>query len=121
MMNWFRTAVLTLLLAGFATPAFAQGGYQLPEDLESDELVEAQNSLLRAETFGWGRIGLGIGAGVVILGAALGIGRIGGQAVDAISRQPEAYNNIQTAMIIAAALIEGAAFFALILIGFILA
>ena len=45
---------------------------------------------------------------------ALGIGRIGGQAVEGMSRQPEAAGNIQTAMIIAAALIEGATFFALI-------
>lgn len=55
-----------------------------------------------------------IGAGMVILGAAFGIGRIGGQAVEGMSRQPEAAGNIQTAMIISAALIEGATFFALI-------
>ena len=55
-----------------------------------------------------------IGAGLVILGAAFGIGRIGGQAVEGMSRQPEAAGNIQTAMIISAALIEGATFFALI-------
>jgi F-type H+-transporting ATPase subunit c len=55
-----------------------------------------------------------VGAGLAILGAGLGIGRIGGQAVEGMSRQPEASGNIQTAMIIAAALIEGATFFALI-------
>lgn len=55
-----------------------------------------------------------VGAGLVILGAGLGIGRIGGQAVEGVSRQPEAAGNIQTAMIISAALIEGATFFALI-------
>ncbi|WP_390621129.1 ATP synthase F0 subunit C [Calycomorphotria hydatis] len=54
------------------------------------------------------------GAGLAILGAGLGIGRIGGQAVEAMSRQPEVAGQIQTAMIIAAALIEGATFFALI-------
>jgi F-type H+-transporting ATPase subunit c len=60
-------------------------------------------------------LGLGaVGAGLAILGAGLGIGRIGGQAVEGMSRQPEASGNIQTAMIIAAALIEGATFFALI-------
>lgn len=57
----------------------------------------------------------GIGAGIVILGAGLGIGRIGGSAVESMARQPELKGNIQTAMIIAAALIEGAAFFALII------
>jgi len=55
-----------------------------------------------------------LGAGLVIIGAGLGIGRIGGQAVESMSRQPEAAGNIQTAMIISAALIEGATFFALI-------
>src|SRR4051812_45693960 len=61
-------------------------------------------------------LGAALGAGVVILGAGLGIGRIGGQAVEGMSRQPEAAGNIQTAMIIAAALIEGATFFALIVV-----
>ena len=59
-------------------------------------------------------LGAALGAGLVILGAGLGIGRIGGQAVEGMSRQPEASGSIQTAMIIAAALIEGATFFALI-------
>lgn len=65
--------------------------------------------------FGLGYIGVGIAAGVAILGAALGIGRIGGSATEGISRQPEAGGKIQTAMIIAAALIEGAALFALVI------
>jgi len=59
-------------------------------------------------------LGPALGAGLVILGAGLGIGRIGGQAVESMSRQPEAAGNIQTAMIISAALIEGVTFFALI-------
>ncbi len=59
-------------------------------------------------------LGAALGAGLVIIGASLGIGRIGGQAVESMSRQPEAAGNIQTAMIISAALIEGATFFALI-------
>lgn len=59
-------------------------------------------------------LGAAFGAGLVIIGAGLGIGRIGGQAVEGMSRQPEAAGNIQTAMIISAALIEGATFFALI-------
>ena len=55
-----------------------------------------------------------IGAGIAVVGAGLGIGRIGGSAMDAIARQPEAAGKIQTAMIIAAALIEGAALFAVV-------
>lgn len=55
-----------------------------------------------------------VGAGLAVIGAGLGIGRIGGSAMEAIARQPEATNKIQTAMIIAAALIEGAALFAIV-------
>lgn len=56
----------------------------------------------------------GVGAGLAVIGAGIGIGRIGGSAMDAIARQPEAYSKIQAAMIIAAALIEGAALFAIV-------
>ena len=56
-----------------------------------------------------------IGAGIGIAGAARGIGNIGGNAVEAIARQPEAKGSIGTNMIIAAALIEGFTFFALII------
>ncbi|MBI4568245.1 MAG: ATP synthase F0 subunit C [Planctomycetes bacterium] len=59
-------------------------------------------------------LGAGIGAGLVVIGAGKGIGNIAGNAVEAIARQPEAGGRIQTAMIIAAALIEGFTFFALI-------
>ncbi len=54
-----------------------------------------------------------IGAGLIVIGAGIGIGRIGGQAMEAIARQPEASGKIQTAMLIAAALIEGIGFAAL--------
>jgi F-type H+-transporting ATPase subunit c len=68
---------------------------------------------------GVGAAGIMIGAGVGIAGAARGIGNIGGNAVEAIARQPEAKGSIGTNMIIAAALIEGFTFFALV-IGLIL-
>lgn len=55
-----------------------------------------------------------IGAALTIIGAGWGIGRIGQAAVEGMARQPEVAGKIQTAMIIAAALIEGATFFALI-------
>ncbi len=65
---------------------------------------------------GLGVAGLMIGVGIgVAEGAARGIGNIGGSAVEAIARQPEAKGSIGTNMIIAAALIEGFTFFALIL------
>lgn len=55
-----------------------------------------------------------IGAGLAVIGAGLGIGKIGGSAMDAIARQPEASGKIQTAMIIAAALVEGVALFGVV-------
>lgn len=55
-----------------------------------------------------------VGAGLAIIGAGLGIGKIGASACESMARQPEMAGKVQTAMIIAAALIEGAAFFALI-------
>ncbi|MBN1851214.1 MAG: ATP synthase F0 subunit C [Pirellulales bacterium] len=53
------------------------------------------------------------GAGLVTIGGAYGIGRLAGFALESMARQPEAAGNIQVAMIIAAALIEGFTFFAL--------
>lgn len=55
-----------------------------------------------------------VGAGLAVLGAGIGIGQIGGKAMEAIARQPEAVGDIRTNMIIAAALIEGAALFAIV-------
>ena len=58
--------------------------------------------------------GSAFGAGLIVLGAGLGIGKIGATAVESMARQPEVAGNIQIAMIIAAAIIEGATFFGLI-------
>ncbi|GCD80152.1 MULTISPECIES: ATP synthase F0 subunit C [Schleiferiaceae] len=55
-----------------------------------------------------------IGAGLAVLGVGLGIGRIGGSAMEAIARQPEASGKIQTAMLIAAAFIEGVGLFGIV-------
>jgi F-type H+-transporting ATPase subunit c len=55
-----------------------------------------------------------IGAGLAAIGAGIGVGQIGGRAMDAIARQPEATGDIRTNMIIAAALVEGAALFAIV-------
>ena len=56
----------------------------------------------------------GLGAGLAAIGAGIGIGQIGGKAVEAIARQPEAISKIQLNMIIAAALVEGVALFAVV-------
>jgi F-type H+-transporting ATPase subunit c len=57
----------------------------------------------------------GIGAGLAIIGGGAGIGRLAASAMDGIARQPQAAANIQTAMVIAAGLIEGATLFALVI------
>ena len=74
------------------------------------------------EASGWGitdragiALGAGIGAGLICIGAAKGIGHLAGQAMEGIARQPEAGGRIGTNMIIAAALIEGFTFFALVI------
>lgn len=59
-------------------------------------------------------LGAAIGAGITALGAGLGIGRIGATAMEAIARQPEAAGDIRSNMIVSAALIEGVAFFAVV-------
>ncbi len=79
-------------------------------------LLQAQAS---AELFG-PNIGIGygvaaLGAGLAALGAGVGIGRIGGSALESIARQPEAVGDIRANMILAAALVEGAAFFAMVI------
>jgi F-type H+-transporting ATPase subunit c len=85
-------AVVMLVLAG---PALAQ---------------TAPNTV----TFSGGAIGAGLGAALTIIGAGLGFGRIGAAALESMARQPEVAARIQTAMLIIAALLEGVAFFSLI-------
>ena len=60
------------------------------------------------------KMGAGLGAGIAVIGAGIGIGKIGGSALESIARQPEAVGDIRSNMIIAAALVEGVAFFAIV-------
>ena len=64
---------------------------------------------------GLGKLGATIGAGLAAIGAGLGIGKIGASAMEAIARQPESTGDIRTNMIIIAALVEGAALFAIVI------
>jgi F-type H+-transporting ATPase subunit c len=63
---------------------------------------------------GFGYLAAGIGAGLAVIGGALGIGKLATAALEGIARQPEASGDIRTTMIIAAALIEGFTFFAIV-------
>ncbi len=74
---------------------------------------------LLADTPGTGNfygaaLGAGLGAGLTILGAGLGLGKIGSAALESMARQPETAARVQTAMLIIAALLEGVTFFSLI-------
>jgi F-type H+-transporting ATPase subunit c len=85
-------AISVFAVLVLASPAMAQGGGGLPLS---------------------GMFGVGLGVGLTCIGSAYGIGRLAGCALESMARQPEIAANIQTAMIIAAALIEGFTFFAL--------
>ncbi len=60
------------------------------------------------------KLGAAIGAGLAVIGAGIGIGQIGNSAMEAMARQPEKMGDLRSSMIVAAALVEGVAFFALI-------
>ena len=98
MFKCLRILVLGFALLLIATPAYAEEG-------AAGGGTGAGNGML---------FGSSLGVGLVLIGAGLGIGRIGGSAVESMARQPEVAGNIQTAMLISAALIEGATFFGLI-------
>lgn len=99
-----KLAAFCLILFVMAAPAMAQDGEAAP----ADEAAVAADSGMTIFA------GAAVGCGLVLLGAGYGIGKIGSSAVESMARQPEAAGGIQTAMIISAALIEGAAFFGLI-------
>lgn len=75
-------------------------------------------TLLAAE--GLAQLGCGLGAGLATIGAGLGIGKIGGNAMDAIARQPEANVKIFTSMLLSAAFVEGVALFAVVACSFLI-
>ncbi len=60
------------------------------------------------------KMGAGLGAGIAAIGAGIGIGNIGKSALESIARQPESVGDIRSNMIVSAALIEGVAFFAIV-------
>jgi len=71
--------------------------------------------LIILETIAVGKLGAAIGAGLAAIGAGIGIGHIGGSALEAIARQPESIGDIRSNMLLAAALVEGVALFALVI------
>jgi F-type H+-transporting ATPase subunit c len=74
----------------------------------------AQTAGPTSTSFSGAGLGAGLGAALTIVGAGWGFGRIGAAALESMARQPEIAGKIQTAMIVIAALLEGATFFALL-------
>lgn len=103
-----KFAMLSMLAVLFAAvPAMAQ-------EHAVDAAVEAVSAVAgNGGAFG-AYFGAAIGAGLVAIGAAKGIGRIGGSAVESMARQPEAAKDISGAMLLSAALIEGVSLFAVV-------
>jgi F-type H+-transporting ATPase subunit c len=83
--------------------------------LTKNAMITLSILLQAAASMGIAKMGAAFGAGLAAIGAGIGIGKIGGSALESIARQPEASGDIRSNMIVAAALIEGAAFFAIII------
>ncbi len=112
-MKRMSTCMLGMIIGGFclalAAPAFGQDDAHAQE-LEVLNATKATGSRWFDSASGFGAIG----AGLVLIGGGMGIGRIGGSAVESIARQPEAAGAISTAMIITAAMVEGATLFGVV-------
>ena len=102
--------VFAFTIAGTAVPAFAQDEEPTAEEIREHEIAVAK----AAAGSGWKGLGGGLAAGLAVIGAGIGIGLIGGGAVQSIARQPEMAGPIGTNMIITAALVEGVALFAVV-------
>jgi F-type H+-transporting ATPase subunit c len=77
-------------------------------------MLQAAAGYTKEYSGAWGLFGAAVGAGLAAIGAGIGIGRIGGSATEGMARQPEIAGTIQTGGLILAALVEGAAFFAIV-------
>jgi len=106
---WKIVAVCAVVVL-IAMPAFAQGTDEKPDGQPGAGAAVAAKGPETSLIY----LGSAFGAGMVIIGAGYGIGKIGSCAVESMARQPEVAGSIQMAMVISAALIEGATFFALV-------
>ena len=99
--------VLAGLVLMMVSPAFAQEAGH-----DAAPAAQAAGGFLQNNGAGW--LGGAIGAGLVVMGGAAGIGRIGGSAVESMARQPEAAGSINGVALITAAMVEGATLFAVV-------
>jgi len=100
-----KIALLVLVVGSMTVPTFAADGKKAEDSATAQgtakeaKPAEAPNLMVLA--------GSAVGAGLIVLGAGFGIGKIGSAAVESMARQPEVAGNIQTAMLITAVLVEG--------------
>ena len=106
-----RLVAVGLMLGGFALLGAEAALAQTAPAGDTHDSVAAQTTVPEKL---FGGIGAGIGAGLVVMGGAAGIARIGASAVESMARQPEVAGSINTAMLITAAMIEGATLFAVV-------
>jgi F-type H+-transporting ATPase subunit c len=103
--------MLPVIVLGYVL-AFHASAAQAAEAAPAAGAVSAQNLFLTEG--GAKKIGGALGAGLVVIGGGLGIGRIGAAAVESMARQPEVAGQVNVAMIITAAMIEGATLFGVV-------
>src|SRR5438034_1064901 len=107
----FSLVLLALMLSAYvAAPLLAQDKEKNDHELKKIEASSKQRTAFSSPAWG-----AGLGAGLVIIGAGIGFGKIGSAALESMARQPETAGRVQTAMIIIGALLEGVAFFALVI------
>ena len=106
----FSKVALTMILAGLVLMFVGTTSAIAADDDAAEPAAHAENATFLT-TDGARKLGGAIGAGLVVMGGGAGIGRVGGSAVESMARQPEAAGQISTAMIITAAMIEGATLF----------
>jgi F-type H+-transporting ATPase subunit c len=110
-MKTFRIlALVSLVLVILVTPALAQSEDQKKHEIDKLKASKPTGNI----TLSGSGVAAGLAVGLAIIGAGIGFGRIGAAALESMARQPEKAGQIQTAMIIIGALLEGATFFALI-------
>jgi len=108
--GFLKFGAICLALLFLASPALAADPAPEPADESEAPAAEAAPAAQGFSIY----MGVAFGCGMIILGAGYGISKIGSCSVESMARQPEVASNINTAMIISAALIEGATFFALV-------
>src|SRR5262249_21164643 len=105
------TCLVCFLFLAIATPVLAQG----PPTTTFKETTSTVRGVPQTSVFSGAALGAGLGMAITIIGAGIGLGRIGSAAMEGMARQPEVAPRIQTAMIIIAAMLEGATLASVIL------